>query len=379
MTNHSQFSRGWEVLSTLVLCIITLNTHACSDILRVIPLLGNAYDVGCGDFNNDSNLDIVVSLSYLGDPYVGMLSGDGRGGFPGIEYAQHSGRGLYSLVVDDFDLDMNLDVATVNVYGDDCGVYYGNGRGRYSSYHSNPVGSIPLNLVTGTVNEDHYPDILLISWVYDSLFTLINVGEGVFEKVSQYSLDGGAPTMVVTGDFDEDDDTDFAVSTMCYNEIVIMFGEGDGTFEDELRLPVGYDGFTLATTDLNNDEHLDLICGTKHTLVTYLGDGDGDFSLYRTINYDSPGSKDIEVMDYNSDGNMDVVCSFKDLGKIEFYRGKGNGKLSRAAEIPITTPHRIDSGDFDGNNHPDLAIIGGDKLRILLNPCPKQKAVEKME
>ena len=71
--------------------------------------------VACGDFNNDSRLDIVVAN--YGSDNIGVFLGYGNGSFATImTYSTGQGSFPYAVTVADFNNDGRLDIAVAN-YG----------------------------------------------------------------------------------------------------------------------------------------------------------------------------------------------------------------------------------------------------------------------
>ncbi|MDQ3705041.1 MAG: FG-GAP-like repeat-containing protein, partial [Chloroflexota bacterium] len=77
--------------------------------------------VGIGDFNEDGNLDLAVTLA--GGPQVGIMLGDGTGSFQTPPTTFATGGGPNSIVVRDFDSDGLPDIALANSVDSTVSVY----------------------------------------------------------------------------------------------------------------------------------------------------------------------------------------------------------------------------------------------------------------
>ena len=80
--------------------------------------------VAVADINQDGNPDIVTNSS---SGNVGVLLGDGTGGFGSVTTFAASGSGSYSVAVADVNKDGNLDIVVANYGSDSVGVLLGNG------------------------------------------------------------------------------------------------------------------------------------------------------------------------------------------------------------------------------------------------------------
>src|SRR5262249_39179626 len=92
-----------------------------------------------------------------------------------------------------------------------------------------------------------------------------------------------------------------------YNSLHIWLGTGQGTFNEipQTWPSPGYSG--LAAGDINHDGHVDLIAGSHfNRLVTYLGDGKGQFTPSTLETQD--GYVATRLVDVNGDGHLDAIA-----------------------------------------------------------------------
>lgn len=84
------------------------------------------YYLAIGDVDNDNHLDIAVPL--LGTSQIGILHGYGDGTFRnGNRYSTGAGSKPYSIALSDFNNDSNLDIIISNYYSGNVGIYFGFG------------------------------------------------------------------------------------------------------------------------------------------------------------------------------------------------------------------------------------------------------------
>jgi len=136
---------------------------------------GEAMGVAIGDLNHDGKPDLVVANVDAG---IDVLLNQGGGKFGDATLYRNCKYscfpGPFAVVIADFNLDGNLDVAGVD-YSQKMVLYYGKGNGKFD----NPV---PLyiwlgggySLTAGDFNNDGAPDLAVASFGTDYISVLLN-------------------------------------------------------------------------------------------------------------------------------------------------------------------------------------------------------------
>ena len=96
----------------------------------------------------------------------------------------------------------------------------------------------------------------------------------------------------------------------------------------------------------------------------YIKTTGNDVFINTNINFKAVHKGSMEWVDYNSDGNADLMISGSDMnGSVttNLYKNEGNGKFTLIpAEFPQLFNGRFSWGDYDADGDPDL-IIGGSR------------------
>ncbi|MHC1766206.1 MAG: FG-GAP-like repeat-containing protein [Verrucomicrobiia bacterium] len=141
--------------------------------------------------------------------------------------------------------------------------------------------------------------MVIIPFCADASDTRSTAGPSFFGPIRTEVVEG-AISVLISGDFDEDGDMDLV--TVIQSRVYLLVGRGNGEFQPPRVLPdIVVNG--LEITELNGDQHLDLIGSAFDPKQTWilLGHGDGTFE-----------ARQIDVVleaagDLNGDGTADLA------------------------------------------------------------------------
>ena len=210
----------------------------------------------------------------------------------------------------------------------------------------------PSNLTIADFNGDGLPDLAVISASTNSLFVLINRGNGTFLDAKPINA-GLTPAAVVAGDFNGDGHQDLAVVSL--SGLGILLGNGDGTFQPLVNIRLAF-GNALAVADFNGDGILDLVVGYSGSdaLDLLLGNGNGTFQPIVSV----PASSNvvtIAVADLNGDGKPDLVLATGADDQVLTMLNKGNGTFDAPESVLVVGATALAIGDFNGDGKVDVA------------------------
>jgi hypothetical protein len=260
--------------------------------LDVSPGWGYTYGLGLGDFDNDNDLDLVVGYQSSWTANIDLYLYKNKGGtgdppwqtsrsFIGIIPAT-SWSYLYDYAVEDFDNDGNIDF----IVSTNSGMYFfkGNGTNTFTRFQITGGGNYGKD--AADFNNDGYVDFVTGSTSANIMYFQGN-GDGTFDSPVSVpaGTNWGYQYMVIAGDFNDDYDQD--IITKYYSSSTnIIKGKGDGTFEDPTAAGMYPTGYAAGDNyDFNYDGKQDIVCFYMTTswprsyyFYYYQGFGDGTFA-----------------------------------------------------------------------------------------------------
>jgi hypothetical protein len=324
------------------------------------------HSVATGDFNNDSQLDIVVANFWTNN--VGVFLGYGDGNFSNqTTYSTDDDSRPSSVAVGDFNNDNQSDIIVANYWTGTISLFLGYGNGAFSSQiiFSTGSNSGPWSITIGEFNNDNRLDVAVADQWSDNLGVFVGYGNGSFSNQTTYSTgSGSSPWSVAVGDLNDDGQTDIAVANSGKSNIDLFIGYSNGSFitQQTILTPFSSLPISVAVADFNDDGRLDITVANFWTnnIGIFLGDGNGTFSSQTT--YDTgawSGPRSIAVGDFNNDSRLDIVVANSGTNTIGVFFGYGNGTFSN--QITFSTgyksqPYAVAVGDFNNDNLLDIAV-----------------------
>lgn len=328
-------------------------------------------DVLSADLNGDGNLDLVSSNN--GGDSISVFFGDGRGRF-----SEHMeipvGQDSVAVAVGDLDGKNGNDL--VVSYGADAliGVLLNEGGGQLSGpvMLDNGGGVAAVKPVVADFNGDGRADLATLKqpgFNRASVTVLLGMGDGSFSTPREFALTAPDLDLITAidfeaGDLNGDGQVDLAASLV--NGFAVLLGNGDGTFS--LRVESRQTALDFHLADVNGDAKLDLLVQTSGPALR-LGNGDGTFQP-PTLIWATSERKHPITADFDGDGLIDISL-IRDGSNGEFLQvllGNGDGTFLEPLEFRTReSAGPIAVGDFDGDHSPDLAVVGHDRIAVLLN------------
>ncbi len=358
-----------------------------SDISAGLPDVEKG-SVAWGDYDNDGDLDILLTGSSSGSYISRVYRQDSSGSFSDIS-AGLTGVYRSSVAWGDYDNDGDLDILLTGVDANNylpiSRVYRQESSGSFSDISAALPGVERGSVAWGDYDNDGDLDILLtgrdpssnyISRVYQQ------DSSGSFNDISA-GLYGAAKGSVAWGDYDNDGDLDILLTgdNPYVGSISRVYRQdSSGSFSD---ISAGLEGVAYASVawgDYDNDGDLDI-------LLT--GRGIGSFNLIsRVYRQDSGSFSDISAGlpgvryssvawgDYDNDGDLDILLTGRGIGSFNLisrvYSQDSSGSFSDiSAGLDGVYRSSVAWGDYDNDGDLDILLTGRGDASVSFAPIAR--------
>ena len=368
------------------------------------PLFGaEPVAVVSSDFNGDSHLDLATANEGLLTFHEGvevLLNVAGSGSFEDTETLYAADDAPVSLDIGDFDGDGHIDLAVANTNSQDVSVLLGAGDGSFGDPTNYVVGGngcadpSPTSVVVGFFDADQRPDLAVADGTCNTVWVLLNNGDGTFGTPPNGFPTDNSPLQVATGEFNDDGKLDLVTANgIDASGASVLLGRGDGTFTSAPEASTAGDTqLAVAVGDFNGDTKADLAfaddpSGPKGEIAIDLGEGDGTFEQKAFYAVGS-ATTSVAVGDFNADSVLDLATTddFGDgsesgdacsqaSGDVWVLPGVGDGTFGNPVSFPVPDAFAVTVGNFDSNPLPDMAVaspsLSVNCVTVLLNTTPR--------
>jgi Flp pilus assembly secretin CpaC len=265
-------------------------------------------------------------------------------------------------------------------------VLLSNGDDTFKQATGSPItmGQQPSSIVLGDFNGDGIQDFAVTNFTDNTLSLFLGNGDGTFKQAtsSPFAMPATAtgPIAMTSADFNSDGNLDLAIVNQTTNNVTILLGNGNATFNLATGSPfaVGTFPVAIATGDLNNDSHPDLVVVNQSdgTVSVLLGNGDGTFTAATNsplATGQSPTA--VTVTDFNGDGIPDFAVTDPETDSVSVFLGVGQGLFAPAFQLPVgSNPTAILSASLSGASLPDVAVTDDPpgatgQVTVILSPA----------
>jgi hypothetical protein len=196
-------------------------------------------------------------------------------------------------------------------------------------------------------------------------------------KVSINTSTGDAPYTIASGLIDGDAFPDILIGTYLGNTLEWYKNDGNGSFAIQPLITNSLDGIGgLKLVDLNSDGFLDILATgyVNDRLVWYPNDGLGNFLTENIISDTILGASGLALGDINNDTFIDIAITSYDGNEVVWFSGNGTGSFTLEAnkiDNTLSAPGTVNMSDIDGDGDLDAlvatAAYSGDVLEIFRN------------
>jgi hypothetical protein len=262
--------------------------------------------------------------------------------------------------------DGKLDIITANHDSNNTSVLLGNGNGNFKTQTAFATGPNPNSVTLGDMNGDGRLDIIISNDGSNSVSVLLGNGNGTFKPKDDFSA-GTNPKSVTLGDVNGDGRLDIVSANSGSANVSVLRANGGSNFSNvssnTVNIIVGSSNTLrdVQMVDINSDGNLDLLTSNYASsgggIILNLGNGNGTFKTSTTINAGGGAQPySIQVADLNRDGKLDIVTSLPPFGRFTILLGNGDGKF-KAPTFLASTKDNTNFVLTDINNDGLLDIV----------------------
>lgn len=198
------------------------------------------------DLNNDGALDIISATSASS---ISVLMNNGDGTFQS-EATHATNVTSNQIKAADFDNDGNMDILITAANSGTSQVLRGDGSGNFSALGTFATGGTSANNIVGDFNNDGIMDVLVAYGSSSTVAVRLGLGDGTFSSAANFTAEDGILDMAI-GDFNNDGNLDFIGRTA--SKYMVHFGDGNGGFTTASTGSLSATALGLQVGDLNGD------------------------------------------------------------------------------------------------------------------------------
>ncbi|MFC0876473.1 FG-GAP-like repeat-containing protein [Saccharicrinis sp. FJH2] len=289
-----------------------------------IGLTGVRYSsTAWGDYDNDGDLDILLIGNNLGDLISKIYSNNSDNTFTEQTGISFIGINKGSVAWGDYDNDGDLDIllsgeAKSSIVSK---VYRNNGNNNFTEQTDISLTDVQgSSLAWGDYDNDGDLDILLSGALSSGQILKIyrNNGDNTFTEQTGISLTGVSSSSASWGDYDNDGYLDIlitGITTDAEKISKIYRNNGDNTFTEQTGISLT--GVFLSSAswgDYDNDGDLDILLtgqnnDAENISKIYHNNGDNTFTEQTNISLTGVSNSSVSWGDYNNDGNLDILLT----------------------------------------------------------------------
>jgi hypothetical protein len=332
--------------------------------------------VGWGDYDNDGDLDFVLTgLNTSNVPIARIYRNYGNGLFVDMSMTSLTGVRNSAVAWEDYDNDGDIDLLIVGHTGSQylSRIYRNNGNNTFTAMTGISLTGVAYGSVKwGDYNNDGRSDILLTGYSGTGYVSKIykNNGANSFSEQSGIILTGVSGSSVGWEDYDKDGDLDILLTgnngASFFSKIYRNNANNTFTEQTGAGLP-GINNGVVAWGDYDNDGFPDILLSGQNTSGNishiYKNNGNNTFTQVTGAGLIGVNYASADRGDYNSDGLLDILLtgstgSFTPASKV--YRNNGNGTFTEETGLPVTSvmSSAVEWADYDNDGDLDFLLTG---------------------
>jgi PKD repeat protein/predicted nucleotidyltransferase len=361
----------------LLFSLITLNLFPQTFVEQTgISLPGvSRGSVAWGDYDDDGDLDILLT----GFSYTFSISkiyrNNGNNSFTEQTGISLTGVESSSVGWGDYDNDGDLDILlTGSIISK---IYHNNVDNSFTEQTGSALTGVEYSSVAwGDYDNDGDLDILLTGYSGSDFISKIyrNNGDNTFTGQTDIALEGLLGGSVAWGDYDNDGDLDILLTGQNnFGQIFskIYRNNGDNSFTEQTGIALtGVSGGSVAWGDYDNDGDLDILLtgNTDSGVISkiYRNNSDNTFTEQTDIALTEVTRSSVTWGDYDNDGDLDILLTGKNSSGLtvsKIYRNNSDNTFTEQTGIALTGVHdsSVAWGDYDNDGDLDFLLTGANR------------------
>ena len=366
--------------------------------------------VGTADFNGDGKPDLAIANQASNSASILLNTTAAEATTPSFstQTTLATGNASGSVTTPDFNGDGKPDLAVANFASNNVSVFLnttatGATTPTFSDQTTLTTGTFPTLITSNDFNADGKPDIAVTNVGASSISVFLNTAAAgattpAFNTQTSFTT-GPFPTSVTSTDFNGDSKPDLAVSSYGSNIISILLnttatGATTPTFSAQTAITTADRMFGVTSEDFNKDGKPDLAATSygpttaNNPTAVVLLNTTATGATTPTFSIQTPfpvGEKPRSITsgDFNGDDKPDLAVVNQVTGNAFVLLNKtttGATTTTFDTQTTLTTnklPFTVSSADFNGDKKPDLVVTNFDSanVSVFLNNTPKVTSV----
>lgn len=331
------------------------------------------------DLDGDSDLDIILGSTGKLAWYENDGAGDFSKRLTQVIDTFGGNTAPDAIFAIDFDNDTDLDIVIAHEFEDIVLLYLNNGDGTFGSAITvTEEINGPVSIVAFDIDGDTINDIVVGASNDETVSWFKNNGDGSFQNQQIISAASGETGDLMASDLDGDNVLDLIIG-LDNGALKWIKSNNDGTFGAEIFVVSQMDsGKVYDIADIDNDGDLDIVSqynSSDNSIGYFINDGSGSFSDVLLIDTPFSEPRELAAKDFDNDGLSDIIIisSFND--NITLYKNLGdidnNGIIVYEAPVLVfenlTLFDAFSVGDYNGDGMNDLVSASNIELYYIEN------------
>ncbi len=325
--------------------------------------INRVIEVFASDIDNDGNVDVLFNSSE-DNTLFWAKNLDGEGNFGAQQVIWNGTSILGAFYATDIDDDGFVDVVSGLTNGNIAWFKNSDGLGNFdapqtianntggaqSIFPSDIDGDGNSDLVIAEINEN------LINWYQNTN------GQGNFGGPQPLTYSANSPAVIYSVDIDGDNDLD-VISASRLDKKINWYENLDGQGDFSLPRTIftyDYSAVSVFSSDFDGDGDMDIVAsGDSGELISFVNsDGEGNFIIQQTLTNDLEIDRIVFAADLDNDGLNDVISISAGNNKVSWFKSIDSGFFGTEQIISDSMffVSSVDSADMDGDNDLDIIV-----------------------